>query len=140
MVKEITFRWNVVDDDYYLCYEQNPCFFVVFFLIFGGHEPFLWGNWYPYFWISGDVSSGFQSLIQTWWRHIYYMFPEIHFWWNTCQLLGSQHGRQANFVHIPVTRHCWGLNRRPIMSQANALPTELCRLGEQNPCFRGRCL
>ena len=24
---------------------------------------FFWGHWYPCFWISGDVSSGFQSLL-----------------------------------------------------------------------------
>ena len=33
---------------------------VHFFLIFGGHESFLWGHWYP-FWTSDDVSPGFQS-------------------------------------------------------------------------------
>ena len=34
------------------------------------------------------------------------MFPEIQFWCNTCQPLGSQHGSQPVLFHIPV-RHWW---------------------------------
>ena len=39
-------------------------FFLFFFLKFfcRTHSHVLsWGHWYPLFWISGDVSSGFQS-------------------------------------------------------------------------------
>ena len=46
----------------------------------------------------------------------------------------DQHGSWADLFHIPVTRHWWGSNRRPIMPLANALPTELCRLGWHH-CF-----
>ena len=33
----------------------------LFFKNFGGQMSFLWGHWYPPFWISGDVCPGFQS-------------------------------------------------------------------------------
>ena len=65
------------------------------------------------------------SLICTWQRCICYTFPEIHLWCDTFQPLGNQHGSQADLFHIPVTRHWWGSNRRPIAKQVNALPTEL---------------
>ena len=35
--------------------------YLFFLKVFGGHMSFFWGHWYPCFWISGDVSSGFQS-------------------------------------------------------------------------------
>ena len=35
------------------------------------------------------------SLIYTWWRHTWYMFPEIHLWCDTCWSLGGQHGSQS---------------------------------------------
>ena len=76
---------------------------------------------------SGDVSSGFQSLICTWWRHMCYTFPKIHLWCDTCWPLGGQYGSQVGLFHIPATRHWWGLNERPMAPQVNALPTELCR-------------
>ena len=43
---------------------KMPFFRTTFFFFpkkFGGHESFLWGHWYPCFWTSDDVSSGFQS-------------------------------------------------------------------------------
>ena len=44
---------------------------------------------------------------------------------NTVQPLGSQHGSQAVLFHIPASRHCCGLRLGPLMSQMNALPTDL---------------
>ena len=37
-------------------------FFVCLFVFLSTHSHVLfWGHWYPLFWISSDVSSGFQS-------------------------------------------------------------------------------
>ena len=43
-----------------------------FFKIFGGHRSFLWGHWYPCFWLLVTSPLGFKarvgSLIHTWQR------------------------------------------------------------------------
>ena len=49
----------------------------------------------PLFWTSGDISSGFQSQSGQPYLHLAKEFPEIHFWCNTCQPLGGQHGSRA---------------------------------------------
>ena len=89
---------------------------IFFSKIFGGHESFLWGHWYPCFGLLVMSPLGFKarvgSLICTWWRCT--CFPEIHLWFDTCQPLGGQHGSQADFFHIPATRHWWAFNGRPI--------------------------
>ena len=83
----------------------------------------------PLFETSGYISNGFKvkvgSLICTWWRHMCYMFTEIHLWCDTCWLLGSQHGSWINIFHIQILV---GLKTR-IVLQTNDLPTELCWLG-----------
>ena len=52
------------------------------------------------FWISGDISSGFQSqsgsaLFAFLWRWMLCTFPEIHLRCYTCQPLSSQHRCQS---------------------------------------------
>ena len=62
----------------------------------------------PLFWTSDDVSSGFRS--QSGQPYLYsevYMFPEIHFWYNTSWPLGGQHGSWAILFYVPVSRHWW---------------------------------
>ena len=63
-----------------------------------------------------DVSPGFKArvrnLFHTWWRHMYYMFPEIHPWCDTCWPTGSHYGCWADLFHIHATRH----NSRDIRS------------------------
>ena len=65
------------------------------------------GSLIPVFWTSGDISSlGFKarvgSLIRTWQRHTWCIFPEIHLWCNTCQPLGGQHC-SCSLPHMPVS-------------------------------------
>ena len=56
------------------------------------YEDF-WDHWYPCFGLLVTSSLGFKarvgSLIHVWQRHMYYMFPEIHLWCDTCWPLGS---------------------------------------------------
>ena len=58
---------------------QRIVFFVCFFLNFGGHKSFLWGHWYPCFWLLVTF-LGFKAwvsiLICTWWRRACYTFLE----------------------------------------------------------------
>ena len=50
--------------------------------------------WWHLFWVSKpEWVLPYSSLAEAYMLH--YMFPEIHFWCNTCQPLGSQHGSQA---------------------------------------------
>ena len=44
-------------------------------------------------------------------------------------LLGRQHGSQADLFYISVSRDWWGSKPGPIMSQMNALLIELYQLG-----------
>ena len=76
------------------CYMQM--IFVVFlfclFKMFRGHKSFLSGYWYPRFVLLVMSPLGFKarvgSLIRTWQRQMWYMFPEIHLWCDTCRTLG----------------------------------------------------
>ena len=102
----------------------------LFLKFFGEHKSFLWGHWYPCFGLLMTFPLGFQPyshLAEAYLLHI--SWDEIHLWCDTCWPLSSQHGSWDNLLHIPASRHCRGLNRRPIVPQANALPTELCQLG-----------
>ena len=86
----------------------------VFSKYFGGQIYVLFvGPLKPLLWTSGDVSSRFQSQSRQSYLHfveayIQYIFAEIHLWCDTCQPLGDQHGNQAIFFHVRVSRHWWG--------------------------------
>ena len=95
-------------------------FFPTIFLkkIFGGHEPFLWGHWYPLFWTSGDISSGLQSqsgqpylsLVEVYMLHIPSDSPLVQHlltsWQSAWQL--------SHLFHIPA-RHWWDSKLGAIM-------------------------
>ena len=78
--------------------------------------------------LQKPVKSVKNCLIQKSVRHNFanflkcmcYMFPEIHLWYNICQPLGGQHSSRADLLNIPLTRHWWGSNLRPIAPEANA--------------------
>ena len=63
------------------------CYFV-FFLFCCYRHVLLWGHWYPRFGLLVMSHVGFiarsVSLIGTWQRHVWCMFPGIHHWCNTC--------------------------------------------------------
>ena len=76
----------------------------VFKNIFGGHKSFLWGHCYPCFGLLVTSPLGLKArvgslicLINMW-----YTFPEIHHWNNTCWLIDSQHGSQS-LAHMRVS-------------------------------------
>ena len=96
----------------------KPLNHVSFLYIFGGHQFFLWGHWYPRFGLLVTSPLSFKarvgSLNSTWWRHMCYMFPEIYLWCNTCSPPGSRHGSQADLFYEPVSRHWWGSKPGPI--------------------------
>ena len=66
---------------------------------FGGHKSFLWGHWYPYFWLLVTFALGFKarvgSLIRAWRRRTCYMFHEIHLklWTIDRSTLGKRNGQ-----------------------------------------------
>ena len=109
-------------------------------VFFGGHKPFLWGHWYPCFGFPVKSPLGFKarggSLIYTWQRHMNYILPEIHLWCNTCQPLGSQQAAKpfsSMYLWAGIGGAWkWDLlchHNLTVWDQADALPTELCRLG-----------
>ena len=59
----------------------------------------LWGHWYPCFGHLVMSCLGFKarvgSLICTWWRLTWYMFPEIHLWCGTFAGVYGQHSSQS---------------------------------------------
>ena len=110
------------------------CF--VFFLIFGGHNSFLWDHWYPCFGLLVR-SPRFQSQS----GQPYLCLVEsyvLHAPWDSSLVLPicGQHDNQADLFHIPASRHWWGLKPVPIVPKMNSLPTELCRLAY---CFLSLC-
>ena len=66
---------------------------------------FLWDHWYPCFGLLVTSPLGFEakvgSLICTWQRHMRCRFPEIHPWFDTCQLLDGQHGGRCRVPEWP---------------------------------------
>ena len=79
--------------------------------IFWGRKSFLCGHWYPYFGLLVMSLLGFKgrvgSLIWTWWRHVWYMFPEIHLWCDTCWPLDGQHSsRSLPHMHVSAEVGC----------------------------------
>ena len=90
-----------------------------FKIVFGGHNFFLCGHWYPCFGLLVTSPPGFKasvgSLIHAWQRHMCYMFSQIHLWCNTYWPLGSQPGVQAVLFHILVSQHWWGSKPGSIM-------------------------
>ena len=61
----------------------------------------LWRHWYPCFGLLVTFPPGLKarlgSLIHTWWRCMWYTFPENHLWCDTCWPLDGQHGRLSLF-------------------------------------------
>ena len=57
----------------------------------------MWGHWYPYFGLLATSKPqwvlSYSSLAEAY--MLRYMFPEIHFWCNTCRPLGGQHDSWA---------------------------------------------
>ena len=111
-------------------------FFLFFFKIFGGHESFLWGHWYPYFGLLVMSPLGFKarvgSLIRAVWRHVLHVAwdsPLVWYlptsWWPAWQ--------PSCLFHIPA-RHWWDSKLGVIMplltvwNPADALLTELSQL------------
>ena len=43
------------------------------------------------------------SLIWSWWRHMWCMFPKIHPWCDNCQSLDSQHGSKSLSPHTYIS-------------------------------------
>ena len=73
-----------------------------FFLkVFGGHESFLWGHWYPCFGLLVTSPLGFKARVGS---ALFKLsrgvcvtlhIPWDSLWRDTCQSLGSQHGSWA---------------------------------------------
>ena len=86
--------------------------FLFFFLNFGGHESFLWVTdtpildfWWHFLWVSKpEWVLPYLSLAEAYVLH--YAFPEIHFWCDTCQPLGSQAISSTYLQGIGGTRNC----------------------------------
>ena len=99
----------------------------IFFLIFGGHQSFLWGHCFGRLVTSPlGFKARVGNLISAWQRCTCDMFSEIYLWCDTCQPLGSQHGSWVVLFHIPA-RHWWDLKPGAMMppltvwDQADAL-------------------
>ena len=111
-----------------------------FFLIFGGHESFLWSHWYPCFELLVTSPLGLKARVDSALfeldrgihvtLHVPWDSPLVQHlltsWWPAWQL--------SHLFHIPA-RHWWDSKPRAIMppltvwDQADTLPTELSRLG-----------
>ena len=77
-------------------------------LIFWGHQPFLWGHWYPYFGLLVIYTLGFKARVYLSLRCFLacvQWIPQIHLWYNNCWPLDSQYGIQTFVIHIPVHVH-----------------------------------
>ena len=90
------------------------CQFCLFFcLIFGGHQSFWWGHWYPCFVLLVSSGLGFKARVcplLACFVTCMQQYPQIHLWCDTCQSLGSQHGSWAILIHILVSKHWWSSN------------------------------
>ena len=84
-----------------------------FKIIFGRHQFFLCGHWYPCFGFQVTSALGFKTRVD----FIACMLvacaqwiPQIYLWCDTCWPLGSQHGIWAISIYILVSRHGWGFS------------------------------
>ena len=118
------------------------CHWIFFFKNFGGHESFLWGHWYPCFKLLVMSPLGFKARVGSALfelsegvcvtLHVPWDSPLVQHlptsWWPAWQL--------SCLFHIPA-RHWWDSKLGAIMppltvwDQADALPTELSRLGSR---------
>ena len=74
----------------------------IFLKIFGGHESFLWGHWYPCFGLLVTSPLGFKARVDpllVCFLACVQWIPEIHLWCDTCWPLGGQHGSQLHSLH-----------------------------------------
>ena len=55
-------KWTETQFEYYKAAQNGLVLFFFYLKIFGGHMVLLWSHWCPFF-TSGDVCSGFQSLM-----------------------------------------------------------------------------
>ena len=84
---------------------------LIFAVISGGHKSFFVGSMIPCFGVLVMSSLRFKvrvgSLIQTWQRHTWYMFPEIHLWCDTYWPLGRQFGSPSlSHMHVLAEVGC----------------------------------
>ena len=98
-VHRLTFGPRLLIFKKHLLYPVNtlPLFLKsFFFIILVDICPFM-RPLIPLFWTFGDVSSGFQSRIRNWQRHMWCMVPEIYLWCDFCRPVDGQHGGQLLF-------------------------------------------
>ena len=108
-------------------------FFINFWRTFCGatDTPILDFWWCP-LWVSKpEWVLPYSSLVEAY--VLCYTFPEIHLWCDTCRPLGSQHGSQAiSSTHLRgIGGTQTGSYHATVWDQAEALPTELSRLGSE---------
>ena len=77
------------------------------FLVFGGHESFLWGHWYPCFGLLMTSPLGFKGRVDP--SLVCFVTcvpwnPEIHLWIKTFWLYRGQHGSQSHSLHGTCSR------------------------------------
>ena len=124
------FRWTSNTGTIYVCTWTNRktvVFFVLFFLFLLDTCPFL-GPLIPLFRTSGNIPLGFKtrmgSLIRTWQRHMWYMFPEIQLWCDTFASVNGQHSSWSLSPYVCFSRGRLpdlDLNTRPLAQKSNAL-------------------
>ena len=127
---------------------QTNCFFFVFFKkIFGAHESFLWGHWYPCFGLLVTSPLGFKARVGS---ALFELSGGVHVTlhvpWDSPLVWHLPTSWQpawqpSHLFHIPAS-HWWDSSPVAIMppltvwDQADALPTELSRLGSwKTNCF-----
>ena len=100
--------------------------------MFGGHQFFFWGQWYPCFSASGDVWPRFQSQAGSLTCFVVCMqlIPQIQFWCDTCWPLDGQCGSWDFLIHILAHMYAsigrtWSQDR----VCADALPNKPCQVG-----------
>ena len=112
------------------------------FLIYGGHESFLWDHWYPCFRLLVMSPLGFKARVGS---ALFALGTGVHGTYSLRFLSGATPADllAASMVAKPISstylrRHWWDLNGRPLTPWVNAQPTELSRCGDLNrpPIFR----
>ena len=119
--------------------------FQTLLFIFGGHESFLWGHWYPYFGLLVTPALGFKARVGS---ALFELRGAIcimlHIPWNsplvrhlpTSWRLAWWPAWQPSRLFYITARHWWDSKPGAIMppitvwDQADALATEISRLGE----------
>ena len=76
----------------------------IFFLIFRGHNSFLYRHSYPCFGFLVMPALGFKARVDsllTCFLIYVQQIPQIQIWCDTCLPLSGQHGSQVFLIHIP---------------------------------------